>query len=75
MTSRVHTHSIIQINCQRNTHAGHAPPAQVLPLYRLSRNCSALDALDTRVMAQLSCLLSRGLGLPELRCVDFVPHR
>ncbi|GIL52921.1 hypothetical protein Vafri_8666, partial [Volvox africanus] len=48
-------------------------PDQALPLYYLSRNCSALTATDRLVMSQLSCALSRGMGLPELQCATWAP--
>ncbi|EFJ47435.1 hypothetical protein VOLCADRAFT_92146 [Volvox carteri f. nagariensis] len=48
-------------------------PAQALPLYHLSRNCSALTSTDRLVLNQLSCALSRGLGLPQLRCATWQP--
>ncbi|KXZ54601.1 hypothetical protein GPECTOR_4g666 [Gonium pectorale] len=41
-------------------------PGQALPLYHLSRNCSALGPTDTLVLDQLGCALRRGLGLPQL---------
>ncbi|PNH06224.1 ABC transporter A family member 8 [Tetrabaena socialis] len=46
---------------------------KALPLYHLSRNCSALGRTDTLVLSQLSCALNRGLGLPELLCATWEP--
>ena len=47
-------------------------PPQVLPLYYLSRNCSALDEGDVRVLQQLACGLQRALSLP-LVCATMAP--
>ncbi|KAG2422265.1 hypothetical protein HYH02_015468, partial [Chlamydomonas schloesseri] len=49
-------------------------PAKALPLYHLSRNCSALGPTDRLVLGQLGCGLSRGLGLPPLRCATWGPQ-
>ena len=51
------------------------PPApQALPLYHLSRDCSRLGPTDRLVLRQLGCGLSRGLGLPPLRCASWSPQ-
>ena len=45
---------------------------QTLPLYYLTRNCSALRAADTRALSQLSCTIRALLGVP-LVCTTLQP--
>ncbi|KAJ9532946.1 hypothetical protein QJQ45_018033 [Haematococcus lacustris] len=49
------------------------PMYQALPLYFLSRNCSALRDSDTYALRQLSCGLRLALGIP-LQCVDWTAY-
>ena len=45
---------------------------QALPIYYVSRNCSALEPTDLNILQQLSCGLQAAIGLP-LVCVTALP--
>ena len=45
---------------------------QALPVYYVSRNCSALEPTDLNILQQLSCGLQAAIGLP-LVCVTALP--